>query len=904
MSVMNNMTEMLGYLEQCAGFYYTQNPVAWGEAFKEVASNSKLVSMVTGEASAEITNISYAYNTVGKDIYATAESGLKNAPVIESVFTERDTETAVESASALGTYIAGVAGSFSLATALAGVLSGLGIGILGYETAPEGWVDLSNAIFGTNLSYDDATPLITTYVRGMFAKKSHSDAGFYTYLPGSVLANAFDYFKAHILGGTDYSFLENTVWEPVAPSTVPTHCTSGQSYLSNLNLPITGEITEEYITYIGALAKEYAKLWDDIEMPDFNVSGILNSLYSLYPNYHNANLFCIIFKYVGRAHTTTELFELVINGYRYNPETKITNNCNIHEIRNLIVGTQAGSGYQDSDFNYRTYDWSYADGVAFSQPLFSFKRDLTNNTDVVRDDGNYYDRYTNYPNIGPVGYSDDNGTLQQVMVDMWNVGGSDSLFPRFDEEFTNKGYIIEPKSRSEVDAKQLANNKPKTNFQDQYAYWYGGKKDIAQPSPEEVPTITPYIPTPLPLECPDPRTLISHGVGVADDPESLPVAPPYALPDSLPLSWPDPAGLVDPSGDQQRAIDAYNESRVTPNTSPEPIPGTDPNPQYPENPPSDPSGDSGSTPSASTITGVETSGMVSVYNPSKQQIIDFSSWLWTGNVFENMKKLLMDPMDAIIGLHILYATPTTGSTSNIIVGWLDSNVSSKVVTKQYTEFSCGSVTIPEYFGNALDFEPYTSVHLYLPFIGIQAIKANDVIGKKVTIDYGVDVLTGACLATITTEKDGSKIKCYTFPGNCAVQIPLTGGNYAQVIRSIASVAMGVAGSIATANPLPAIGGVIAGAMGSTLDVAHSGSLGSNAGVMGVRKPYFIITRRKPYDASVYNQYYGYPANKTVVLGACQGFTRVKSVHIETIGRATDSEKAEMETLLKQGVIIK
>ena len=117
-------------------------------------------------------------------------------------------------------------------------------------------------------------------------------------------------------------------------------------------------------------------------------------------------------------------------------------------------------------------------------------------------------------------------------------------------------------------------------------------------------------------------------------------------------------------------------------------------------------------------------------------------------------------------------------------------------------------------------------------------------------------------------------------------------------------AVGVAGSVLTGDAIGAVGGVIGGVMSSHLDVSHSGTLGANAGAMGVKKPYLIITRKVAYDAAGYNQFYGYPANKTVVLGACRGYTRVKSVHIESIPIATSDEKQQIEVLLKQGVIIR
>ena len=48
---------------------------------------------------------------------------------------------------------------------------------------------------------------------------------------------------------------------------------------------------------------------------------------------------------------------------------------------------------------------------------------------------------------------------------------------------------------------------------------------------------------------------------------------------------------------------------------------------------------------------------------------------------------------------------------------------------------------------------------------------------------------------------------------------------------------------------------------------------------------------------------GRPSNKTVRLSSCSGYTRVKDVHIEKISSATDDELNEIESLLKDGVII-
>lgn len=414
--------------------------------------------------------------------------------------------------------------------------------------------------------------------------------------------------------------------------------------------------------------------------------------------------------------------------------------------------------------------------------------------------------------------------------------------------------------------------------------------------------ITNYVPAAVPSGSDNADRLINHGLNNPDDPESyIDNRPQNEIAEGR-VNTNDPVDGWNEDVDD--AVKKYDETKNDPNHYPDEIPANEPNPQYPTNPPSKPDGETDDPTDPTVLPGVTASGMVSVYNPTKAEVISFSSWLWTGNVFENIKKLLQDPMEAIIGMHIMYATPHTTTPSNIIVGWLDSGVAAKVVDKQYTQLDCGSVFVPEYYGDVLDYEPYVHIHLYLPFVGIVSLKPNDVIGKQVNVTYGIDALTGTCLAMVTTTKGTSKIQCYTFPGNCAVQIPLTGGSYASVIRGIASMAVGVAGSVATGNPLGAVGGVIGGVMSSHLDVSHSGTLGANAGAMGVKKPYLIITRKVAYDAAGYNQFYGYPANKTVILGSCKGYTRVKSVHIESIPIATSDEKQQIETLLKQGVIIR
>ena len=321
---------------------------------------------------------------------------------------------------------------------------------------------------------------------------------------------------------------------------------------------------------------------------------------------------------------------------------------------------------------------------------------------------------------------------------------------------------------------------------------------------------------------------------------------------------------------------------------------TDPNP---------PKRNEGSTP-LSVVPSGEMDALFTVYNPNLTELKQFGSWLWEGDFFDQLKKLFSDPMQAIIGLHKIYV-PTTNlpEKQNIRCGYISSGIPSYVVANQYTTINCGRVSLLEYFGNVFDYEPYTSIKLYLPFIGIVKLDVSEVMRSTIEIAYHVDVLTGACLAEVKVIRDTTESVLYTFTGNMGVQYPLSAGSYMNVIGGLLGVASGAIASLASANPIP-LALATAGSIGKIhADIAHSGNISSNCGAMGIKKPYLIINRPQTQLAEDFEKYQGYPSNYTTTLNNCNGFVQVLEVHVDDIKTATSDEKQSIELLLKQGVII-
>lgn len=310
----------------------------------------------------------------------------------------------------------------------------------------------------------------------------------------------------------------------------------------------------------------------------------------------------------------------------------------------------------------------------------------------------------------------------------------------------------------------------------------------------------------------------------------------------------------------------------------------------------------GDTPVIVAPTG-SANALYSIYNPSQSQLNSFGAWLWSSNFVDQILKLFNDPMQAIIGLHKVFASPSISGTGTIKVGYLDSGVSSNIVGNQYTMVDCGSVSLSEYFGNVFDYEPYTKVNLYLPFIGIVPLSVGEIMRSTIHVVYHVDVLTGACLAEVKITRDAAGGTLFQYSGNAAVQYPISSGSYMGIISGIMSIAGGVAGTIATGGAaMPVLLGAGASVGRMHTDISHSGNFSGNAGAMGIKTPYLIIDRPQTALAKNFPNYIGYPSNTTVKLSSCSGFTKVHEIHLENVP-ATNNELSDIEMKLKGGVII-
>lgn len=436
-----------------------------------------------------------------------------------------------------------------------------------------------------------------------------------------------------------------------------------------------------------------------------------------------------------------------------------------------------------------------------------------------------------------------------------------------------------------------------------------------------------------------------------------------------PYIWPTIPKEQYPEGSETEETEELDKNAPIP--LPFPSPQTQPNPDADPSEPSDdkpgslvdvlPPIDRGNVPYPTMPSGGSdpqgadggVGGLVSVYNPTYAELTAFSQWLWVTYADATIDKIWNNPFDGIISLHELYATPNKGGRKNIKSGFLVSPVSSLTIPDRYSEINCGSAIVPEYYGNYLDYSPYSKAMCYLPFIGIVELNVDDIVGHAINIRYRVDSYSGACIALIDCAKENGSAVLYQFTGNCSVQMPIAGGTQAnikaaqiaagayqnayhvagvagliggiasgaaQVVGGLASMAASAAGTGGIGQIGSGVASVIQGAgnkmtqeafgnaaavsqtVSAKSSVQHSGQFGESFGAMGAKRPYLIIKRPVQVVVPNYQNEYGYPAHKYVTIGECTGYLRCRGVHVVS-ARATDAECQLIEQELMGGVFV-
>ena len=173
--------------------------------------------------------------------------------------------------------------------------------------------------------------------------------------------------------------------------------------------------------------------------------------------------------------------------------------------------------------------------------------------------------------------------------------------------------------------------------------------------------------------------------------------------------------------------------------------------------------------------------------------------------------------------------------------------------------------------------------------------------------YNIDLLSGDFVAQLRCRNKEHKSDLddvlYHKTGNLLTNFPLTEANYANFYKSIVTGAAGAVSGAVTGNPLLAANSMADAALSiGSVELERSGSFSGAASGMSCRKAYLVLTQPSQHLPKDYNKYIGWPSYIRYKLSTLSGYTQVEEVIDNTVA-AMDDEKAEIERLLKEGVIL-
>lgn len=245
---------------------------------------------------------------------------------------------------------------------------------------------------------------------------------------------------------------------------------------------------------------------------------------------------------------------------------------------------------------------------------------------------------------------------------------------------------------------------------------------------------------------------------------------------------------------------------------------------------------------------------VNVYNPTQKQLVDAANALFmdfsTGQVTDISKY--------IVTIHKVFVPVSTDEAFQPIrFGYYKTQVNSKVVNQRLARVSCGKVTVPELHHNALDYSPYTTVRIWLPFLGFYDLSIDELSNKEVELTYTIDLVNGKALAEISND-DGV---IFRFVGTAYEREPY----HTESLNNVSTVYINGAYNMADYTP------------------------------------YLLIERPINLTPSN-NDLEGLPTYKEVTIGDMTGYVRCRKVFAKDM-IATEAEKNEIEALLCGGVLV-
>ena len=311
--------------------------------------------------------------------------------------------------------------------------------------------------------------------------------------------------------------------------------------------------------------------------------------------------------------------------------------------------------------------------------------------------------------------------------------------------------------------------------------------------------------------------------------------------------------------------------------------------------------------------------LTSTYACNDGQIQSLGNALWNGTFLDNIKLLNNNPIENVISCLLMPFNMSGGVEKEIKIGNVEMGISASNINSGI--FDIGTFTVEEYYNCYVDYEPYTSIYIYLPFLGFQQLSMEEVVGRTLTLRYVVDASTGDCNVLIL---NGNSV-VYRFEGSCGIMMQLSNSGLnqsiiqgaTQAVSAVTSMVMptGSLNGSSSGSASKASGSALAVSTGlkaldATINIAtimnhatHSGRQSSECNAKSCLDAYLLYIRPQFQIPSGYAHAYGRPCMLTKTLSDLRGFTKLAS-NADFSGIAcTDTERQMLTEILTTGFYI-
>lgn len=304
------------------------------------------------------------------------------------------------------------------------------------------------------------------------------------------------------------------------------------------------------------------------------------------------------------------------------------------------------------------------------------------------------------------------------------------------------------------------------------------------------------------------------------------------------------------------------------------------------------------------------------------ELVKLKEFLFKKTFLDNVSRLWENPAEYIVDLTYYPLRPDTlnmtGAQEQIIVGNINSEVTGLIFPDSGNRFHyMGAYHVEPYYNSYLDYEPYTSISIYLPYIGVRSLDSSRITGHTINVGYTFDFNTRQVTAHLGLDGEGFGDlgnALDSFTGSFGVAFPLSGSqanqvalNVLQSTSQLISSAGAIAGGVATGNVAAVYGGAVnAGSTllgGQAIRPESLGTLTPTAGLYAPQIPYLIINRPITALPSSWATDMGYSAGYSGKVSSFTGYLEALHVELNRAANMTEQEAQEIITALQGGILI-